>query len=231
MTASLAQALVDAQAAMPRVEPDATNPHFRSKFVSLDHLIAEVRPVLNLHGISVTQWPTSGPDGQPMLETRLTHVSGETMSSVMPLLVGKNDMQGLGGAITYARRYMLAAALGISAEEDDDGAAASSSQGRAGAGSGDAAPKAADVATREEASAANPLLISEPQRKRLRAIQNNHHVPDDEAKKLVKQWGGVDSSKLLPRNRYDAVVAALEAWTPPETSFADQIPVGARGDA
>ena len=120
----LAEAIVAAQAAMPKVEPDAVNPHFKSKFVSLDHLIAKTRPVLNAHGLAIVQSPTHI-EGSPALTTTIHHVSGESLSSTMPLLVSKEDMQGLGGAITYARRYAWAAALGICADEDDDGNQAS----------------------------------------------------------------------------------------------------------
>lgn len=124
-TDTLAAALTAAQAEMPAVEPNAVNPHFRSRFVSLDHLIAKTRPVLNRHGLSLTQWPSVSETGQPTLTTRLTHVSGEFVENTMPLLLAKQDMQGLGGAITYARRYAWAAALGICADEDDDGNQAS----------------------------------------------------------------------------------------------------------
>jgi hypothetical protein len=124
---NLAAALVAAQAEMPGVKPDAKNPHFKSEFVSLGHLINATRPVLSRHGLSITQWVThGGTESLPMLRTVLMHTSGEFMESTMPLLVGKNDMQGLGGAITYARRYAWTAALGIS-DDDDDGNQASTS--------------------------------------------------------------------------------------------------------
>jgi len=126
---TLAEALVAAQADMPKVEADAVNPHFKSRFVSLDHLIAKTRPVLNKHGLNISQWPSfvnTGPgDVTPTLVTRISHVSGEAYEQAMPLLVAGADMQKLGAALTYARRYAWAAALGISEQEDDDGNAAS----------------------------------------------------------------------------------------------------------
>lgn len=133
---TLAAALVAAQKDMPAVEPDATNPHFKSKFVSLDHLIAKTRPVLNKHGLAISQAPTHI-DGQPALETTIHHEGGEMVTSTMPLLLGGSDMQKLGAALTYARRYAWAAALGISADEDDDGnsAAQAASKPAAKAGS------------------------------------------------------------------------------------------------
>ena len=55
-------------------------------------------------------------------------------------------------------------------------------------------------------------VISEPQRKRLFTIATNHHVPTDEVKRIILEVAGVDSSKLIPRNLYDAVTASVEAW-------------------
>jgi hypothetical protein len=124
MPSELAAALVAAQAAMPAVEPDSVNPHFGSRFVSLDHLIAVTRPVLNEHGLAITQSPAHI-DGQPALATTLYHRNGETVTELMPLLVAGHDMQKLGAALTYARRYAWAALLGIAAETDDDGTEAS----------------------------------------------------------------------------------------------------------
>lgn len=128
--ASLAEALAAVQAELPAVDKDSVNPHFKSRFTSLDHLIAKTRPVANRHGVTVTQWPTFiVTDGiQPIhaLQTRVQHVSGEFIEATMPLILGKADMQGLGSALTYAKRYMWAAALGVSTDEDDDGNAAAS---------------------------------------------------------------------------------------------------------
>lgn len=123
-TPNLAAALVAAQKDMPKVEADSVNPHFKSKFVSLDHLIAKTRPVLNKHGLAIVQQP-AGTIEQPALVTTIYHVSGEHALQVMPLLVEGNNMQKLGAAITYARRFAWAALLGISEQEDDDGNAAS----------------------------------------------------------------------------------------------------------
>jgi hypothetical protein len=82
---------------MPAVEPDAVNPHFKTKFVSLDHLIAKTRPVLNRHQLALVQLPATNDAGLPVLRTILIHgPSGEQVSADAPLMLGKNDMQGLG---------------------------------------------------------------------------------------------------------------------------------------
>jgi hypothetical protein len=123
---SLAAALVEAQKEMPAVEKNAVNPHFGSRFVSLDHLIARTKPVLTKHGLAIVQFPATTDQGAPALTTTLIHAeSGEQLSGTVPLVLAKQDMQGLGAALTYARRYGWASALAISDEDDDDGNTAS----------------------------------------------------------------------------------------------------------
>lgn len=124
---ALAQALLAFQADAPALQRDAINPHFRSKFISLESLMTAVVPVANKHGLVITQFPTVV-DGQPALRTRIVHAeSGESLEDRMLLMPAKTDPQGQGSAITYARRYALMAALGLVADEDDDGNAASKS--------------------------------------------------------------------------------------------------------
>lgn len=122
---TLAEAFAAAQADFPAVDRDGVNPHFKSKFTTLGHLLGKVRPVLNSHGLSVIQLPSRGEDGEPVLRTTILHTSGESITADAPLLLAKRDPQGQGSAITYMRRYALAAALGISDQDDDDGNAGS----------------------------------------------------------------------------------------------------------
>jgi hypothetical protein len=122
MSESLAAALVAAQAEMPAVGKDSENPHFKSRFVSLDALIAATRPVLNKHGLAISQLPVVNDQGEPVLRTTLLHgPSGDRLEGETPLYVGRQDAQGHGAAITYARRYAWSAVLGIASEEDLDG--------------------------------------------------------------------------------------------------------------
>jgi hypothetical protein len=107
---------------MPAVGKDSVNPHFQSKYTSLDSLIAATRGPLNEAGLAITQFPAINELAQPVLRTVITHgPSGEEISSDIPLLIVRQDMQNLGSALTYARRYAWAAMLGIAAEEDLDG--------------------------------------------------------------------------------------------------------------
>jgi hypothetical protein len=104
-----------------------TNPHFRSKYVGLDGCIEAVIDSLNGNGIALLQPTHECADGVTV-ETLFIHESGETMSGgKFHVPAAKNDPQGYGSALTYARRYSLMAACGI-APEDDDGNAASKPQ-------------------------------------------------------------------------------------------------------
>jgi ERF superfamily len=106
------------------------------KYMTLDKLIEATRPILNRHGLAIVQAPTTlerkEADGTialvPALATRIMHedskvevwTQGEAIEYTMPLYLTDKSMQGLGSAITYARRYAWASALGIAAEEDTD---------------------------------------------------------------------------------------------------------------
>src|SRR5688572_23512024 len=122
---ALYAALNKFQADCKPIPKDATNPHFSHKFASLDAIVDHVRPLLAKHGLTWSTFPSRDPDGAPTLRYVLGHFSGETLEGVMPLLLTKQDPQGQGSAITYARRYALSAVLNLVADEDDDGHRAS----------------------------------------------------------------------------------------------------------
>lgn len=123
---ALLEALLAVQKDAPTLPKDATNPHFRSKYTPLDTIVETMGPILNTHGLIWTTLPVSA-DGEPALTYRLSHAeSGESLEGTMPLLLSKQDAQGHGSAITYARRYALCAVLNLVADDDDDGNAASS---------------------------------------------------------------------------------------------------------
>jgi hypothetical protein len=121
---NIATALAAAQINMGKALKQASNPHFRSKYADLGSVMDACLPALNAHGIAVIQ-PTGEDEIGRFVETRLIHgESGEQLSCRVPLIVGKNDMQGYGSAVTYARRYGLMAMAGIAPEDDDGNAAA-----------------------------------------------------------------------------------------------------------
>jgi hypothetical protein len=106
------------------VAKDSVNPHFKNKYASLDAMIDAVRPVLAKHGLAIIQGALDSDPVQLSCETMLIHESGEWLAGGVTLPLGKSDPQGAGAAMTYARRYGLAALLSLATEEDDDGHAA-----------------------------------------------------------------------------------------------------------
>lgn len=119
---TLFQALRDFQADAPDIPLDSSNPHFKSKFASLPSVSRIVRPKLAEHGLVWTTMPSQDGEGRPTLKYKLAHAaSGECEAGEMPLLLIKSDPQGLGSALTYARRYALLSVLGLVGDDDDDG--------------------------------------------------------------------------------------------------------------
>lgn len=120
----IATALAKAQTNMGKALKQANNPHFRSKYADLGNVMDACLPALNEAGIALIQ-PTGEDDHGRYVETILIHgESGESLTCRVPLIVSKNDMQGYGSAVTYARRYGLMAMAGIAPEDDDGNAAA-----------------------------------------------------------------------------------------------------------
>lgn len=123
-TSNLYIALAKAQTEMGKALKDSNNPHFKSKYADLASVMDACLPALNKNGIAVLQ-PTYDDEGKMYVKTVLVHgESGETVECRVPLIVQKQDMQGYGSAVTYARRYGLMSMAGIAPEDDDGNAAA-----------------------------------------------------------------------------------------------------------
>jgi len=125
---NLAQAMIKVQKQLQPVVKNAQNTFVGNTYATLNSVVEACKYSLLEHGIWVTQLPTPAPvelgTGHIALETRLIHVeSGEWISSTTVIPLPKNDPQGMGSAITYARRYSLCAMLGIITEDDDGNAA------------------------------------------------------------------------------------------------------------
>ena len=108
---------------------DGDNPFFKSGYVTLEGVQKAVGEALKGTGLSYVQKVYNDSNGGVGVETVIMHEAGEVLSSgQLSLRPTKNDPQGYGSAITYAKRYQLAAMFGISSDKDDDGNAASQPQ-------------------------------------------------------------------------------------------------------
>lgn len=123
----LAPALAKAQAAMKAATMDGENPHFRSRYATLASINDAVKKPLADHGLCVVQGVGAG-EGTAKVSTMILHSSGEWIASELALPVGERATpQAIGSAITYGRRYGLAAMCGVVSDSDDDATAAEAS--------------------------------------------------------------------------------------------------------
>jgi hypothetical protein len=179
--ASLSAAMAKAFAEIEAATKSANNPHFKSKYADLGAVIEAVKPPLIKHGLFFTQRSHPAENGVSV-ETVLHHEGGEELSlGTLFVPANKQDAQGFGSALTYARRYGLMTAFGVPCEDDDGNAAART------------APRAA----------AGPL--SDGQWATLIQLSQAAGVSADRLCKFFE----VNSLKELPANRYDEAVEKL----------------------
>ena len=124
----LAKALALAHGEIKGAAKDSENPFFKSKYADLASVREACQAALSKNGLAVIQttMPTNE-NGAIPIETMLAHASGEWISGTLNVLPKADDPQSMGSAITYGRRYALAAMVGV-APEDDDGNAASATK-------------------------------------------------------------------------------------------------------
>ena len=108
------------------------------KYADLANVYETIRKPLSEHGFAYFHSMTTDQDGKEYVETLLMHESGGTFKTRLPVINKKNDMQGLGSAITYAKRYGISMIVGLAHEEDDNGQ-------RAGTGTVNTSTKASTI--------------------------------------------------------------------------------------
>jgi len=126
------KAMLATQKEIDHATKDAKNPHLKNRYATLGAVIDAIKPAANKNGLVITQHIMAVPQdrfpGMTAVVTRVTHAeTGASVEDNQTIPLPKQDPQGLGSAITYARRYGLKAMFGLS-EEDDDGNSASMSR-------------------------------------------------------------------------------------------------------
>ena len=117
----LAKALLNVQRTVQPIAKDAENPFTKSWYASLNSVMDACKSALIENGVWLCQYPVPvEPPNSLGLVTKLTHAeSGQWQSSLAVVPLPKADPQGMGSAMTYARRYALTAMLGMVTEDDD----------------------------------------------------------------------------------------------------------------
>lgn len=115
----LAKAMCNAQKERLFALTDSENPFFKSRYADLSSVWAAAREPLTKNGLSVIQTLAPGDNGSVVIVTTLLHESGQWIRGELSIAPVKSDPQSMGSAITYGRRYSLAAIVGICPEDDD----------------------------------------------------------------------------------------------------------------
>lgn len=204
---NIAVALIKFNSEVSKIEKDSANPHFKSKYASLDNIIDEIRPILTKHGLSIMQFP--GGDGERFtMTTMLLHESGEWIES-QPIVMRpvKNDPQGIGSCATYARRYSLSAFLSLNTGEDDDGNGASQSP--------NTTPKQQPPAPQRssnEGNNASVAMISEAQVKYCHKLRSDKKIDEVDFDRMVLEIGGKESVKDMTKKEASELITLLNNY-------------------
>jgi hypothetical protein len=179
----LYSALSIAQGSLKPASKDSKNPHFRSTYASLASVIEATQEALAKNDLSVIQLPRQ--EGESwILTTRLCHKSGQWIESDTPLINSKPDAQGFGSALTYARRYSLAAIVGITQDDDDANDASAP------------APALKKQYETKVSAAKNEAPISQAQAKALFNLASKKGISTDTLKIHLKKYGVERSADL-----------------------------------
>lgn len=230
----LATALAKAQKQIKPALANAWNPHFKSNYADLTSVWEACREPLASNNLSVTQAAGKDESGKPVLGTRLIHSSGQWIESVMPLILQRQDMQGLGSAITYSRRFALAAIVGVAPEEeDDDGNEASKNSKLSG-------QRGTALTENRSPGAAQPTKVASPKPSLAQALPDNSNPTDQDiedfqaflrrqgwsnrdAVDLIQRTYGKASPRVLKLSELDQIVEIIKV-TPINKTLLDEPP-------
>ena len=118
---TVAESISDFNKIFPGFEKDKTNPHYSSRYVSLDGVIQSIKKPLADAKLFLVQTTTITENGDPVLLTTIENADGDKISGTMPLVMERQNAQGFGSALTYARRYSICTMLNLVEADDDDG--------------------------------------------------------------------------------------------------------------
>lgn len=207
----LAGALSKAQGVMAGAKKDAENPFFKKNYSDLAAVWNAIREPLSSNGLSVVQ-SLGTVKGQPCVITYLLHNSGQSMKSVLAVKPPKPDMQSLGAAISYARRYALSAMVGVyqvDLDADDD-------QGDNGNGAKKTQPKKHtppahqdDVPLGNVPPITHDKFITPKEATEVRKKCSELKIPPKVAKSMIKDLG-ISTVDEIPADRKQEILDALE---------------------
>lgn len=231
---ALAKSLLAFQLDAPQIHTDSAG-NFSNRYVSLPALMDAIRGSLAKQGLMLIQKPTVLENGAPGLITKLLHEDGEEEQAVMPLLLDKQNPQGLGSALTYARRQAALAFLGLAADTDDDGSAAtnfSSAAVRPAVGEASSSDSSASNSSKDahglQSSRADAVLagdaLDDSGATLLSFGKHKNTAIKDIPRAYLEWWCGQETPKTDDLRRQRAAVEMFLGLAPVGASSDDDIP-------
>jgi hypothetical protein len=206
--ASLAASLAKAQATIVGAVKDSDNPFYHSKYADLATVWEACRAALTANGLAIIQTPRTTFSTAPEIETftarsgetrsrvkvattvelttLLVHASGEWASGTVAAMCANADPQSIGSAITYLRRYGLAALVGIAQVDDDGEGAVTTKTSNGSTSTSDPARKATAAQLPASVQPASLLTLTDAQETRLKGLMQQHGVKASTVKKRVE---------------------------------------------
>jgi hypothetical protein len=215
----LTKALIAAEKEFQPVVKNKQNPHFKSDYADLNATIEATKPSLLKFGLQLLQGQIFE-NGEDLMETLLTHESGQWISFKARMRPTKQDPQGMGSAVSYYRRYGQNSVLNVS-QEDDDGNHASAGES--------ASHKAVEQMLKPASpSSQKPLspsksgakVISEGQVKRLWAIGFGKGLAKGDIMSVVKEFGYLVPDEIVWTD-YEKVIDRIQNGPKPKTNPKD----------
>jgi len=195
-------ALIRAQRVIKPIPKKGENPHFRSEYAEYDDVIEEIKKALNENHVWVSHPSHITETGQLVMETIFIHMSGEWVSTELPVINKAGTDQGLGSSITYTKRYSVLSLAAVGTADDD---------GNAATGTSVPSPKKEDAKPKSsDSNQHSAAIVTEAQVKRLFAIANAHKWSNDRVKETMKLRYGIESTKELNKFNYDHLIGLIE---------------------
>jgi len=182
-------AFILAQSETAAAKKSSENPFFKSKYADLAEIIETAKPALIKNGLGIIQSPSG--NGQAISVTcRIIHSSGQWIEDTITLTAVKSDPQAMGSAITYGRRYQLAALLNIAQEDDDGNNASGSAKGQKPEG-----PTLRQINLEEISKIIKLGKLSDEQIKKVRQMAGKSDATDalQEAQIMMEEWKNANS--------------------------------------
>ena len=205
-------ALINFNKKFKGINADAANPFFKNNYISFDSIVG-LRNKLAEEGLVMFQSVGTTEDGgASSIVTTLAHSSGEWIQSdALVLKPVKSDPQGVGSAISYGKRYQLAAMLGIAEVVDDDGNQASGTTNTPAANQiYNQSTDGANKQNKAPAAQQTPTGMTEEQATRMTAAIKGKGLTRDQAISICKKTTGKESASQLTSAEAEKVILAYQ---------------------